>query len=71
MSVTWPVSASTLATEMLSYFVQLAGKSKAQPVTSYDLTPPEVDPTAPDYDAIRAAVHELLWPPDATEPPAG
>jgi LCP family protein required for cell wall assembly len=57
--------------QMLSYFVQLAGKSKAQPVTSYDLTPPEVDPTAPDYDAIRAAVHELLWPPDATEPPAG
>ncbi len=53
--------------QMLSYFVQLAGKSKEQPVASYDLTPPEVDPTAPDYDAIHAAIHELLWPaPPAT-----
>lgn len=53
--------------QMLSYFVQLAGKSKTQPITSYDLAPPEVDPSAPDFTAIRATVHELLWP---TETPA-
>jgi hypothetical protein len=40
-------------------------------VVSYDLTPPEVDPAAPNFDEIRAKVHELLWPPDATEAPAG
>ncbi|GMA90047.1 LCP family protein [Homoserinibacter gongjuensis] len=57
--------------QMLSYFVQLAGKSKSQPVVSYDLTPPEVDPASPNFDEIRAKVHELLWPPDATEAPAG
>lgn len=56
--------------QMLSYFVQLAAKSKEHPVVSYDLTPPEVDPEAPDYDAIRAAVHGLLWPPE-TAAPAG
>jgi len=53
--------------QMLSYFVQLASKSKTQPVSSYDLTPPEVDPAAPDYDEIRATVHGMLWPPDATD----
>ncbi|MFT4029053.1 MAG: LCP family protein [Protaetiibacter sp.] len=48
--------------QMLSYFVQLAEKSRAQQVVSYDLVPPEVDPASPDYDAIHATIHELLWP---------
>lgn len=54
--------------QMLSYFVQLAGKSKTQPVSSYDLTPPEVDPASPDFDAIRTTIHELLWPPETASP---
>ncbi|MGN6272320.1 MAG: LCP family protein [Protaetiibacter sp.] len=55
--------------QMLSYFVQLASKSKTQPVTSYDLTPPEVDPAAPDYDAIHAAIDQLLAPVSASPAP--
>jgi len=55
--------------QMLSYFVQLAENAKAQPVVSHDLTPPEVNPEAPDYDAIRAKVQELLHP--ASPTPAG
>jgi len=54
--------------QMLSYFVQLAEKSKTQPVVSHDLTPPEVDPAAPDYDTIHAMVHDLLWPPETPAP---
>jgi len=54
--------------QMLSYFVQLAEKSKTQPVVSHDLTPPEVNPEAPDYDAIHATVHDLLWPPETPAP---
>ncbi len=57
--------------QMLSYFVQLAQKSKEQPVSSFDLTPPTVDPEAPDYAAIHAAIHELLWPPTSTPTPEG
>ncbi len=57
--------------QMLSYFVQLADKSKGQEVMSSELTPPKVDPAAPDYDAIHAAIHELLWPPATAAPPAG
>lgn len=56
--------------QMLSYFVQLAAKSQERPMQSYELTPPQVDPEAPDYDAIREAVHGMLWPPVA-ETPAG
>ncbi|OJX66537.1 MAG: transcriptional regulator [Micrococcales bacterium 72-143] len=57
--------------QMLSYFVQLAEKTKQQPVVTHDLTPPEVDPASPDYDAIHATIHELLWPTATTAPPAG
>lgn len=56
--------------QMLSYFVQLADKTRSQPVVSHDLTPPEVDPASPDYTAIHATVHELLWP-TPTASPAG
>jgi LCP family protein required for cell wall assembly len=55
--------------QMLSYFVQLAEKSKAQPVVSHDLTPPEVDPAAPDYAAIHATIDELLQPLTASTSP--
>lgn len=57
--------------QMLSYFVQLADKSKGQTPVSLDLTPPEVDPAAPDYDTIHARVKELLWPNATTAPAAG
>ena len=53
--------------QMLSYFVQLAERTRGQEVPSYNLTPPEVNPASPDYDQIHATVHELLWP---TETPA-
>ena len=56
--------------QMLSYFVQLGSKAKDQPVTSYDLTPPDIDPENPDYDVIRAKVQELVGP-KPTETPAG
>src|SRR5690606_8706188 len=56
--------------QMLAYFVQLAAKSKELPIQSFDLTPPEVDPEAPDYGLIRETVHGMRWPP-APETPAG
>lgn len=57
--------------QMLSYFVQLATKSKELPIVTYELVPPEVDPEAPNYEAIRGAVHGMLWPPVTETPPAG
>ncbi|TPW98830.1 LytR family transcriptional regulator, partial [Schumannella luteola] len=55
--------------QMLSYFVDLAGKSKAQPIVTHDLVPPEVDPSAPDYDAIHATIDALLHPASAEPAP--
>lgn len=48
---------------MLSYFVDLAAKTRAQPIEKLNFAPPEVPDTAhPDFDAIRARVAELLAP---------
>jgi len=55
--------------QMLSYFVQLADKAKEQPLATHDLVPPEVDPASPDYTAIHATIHDVLWPPSAPPEP--
>lgn len=64
------VARTDIPKQMLGYFAQLAAKSQEQPMLSYDLTPPRVDPENPDFDVVRADVRELLWPTPATESPA-
>ncbi|RQP12635.1 MAG: LytR family transcriptional regulator [Microbacteriaceae bacterium] len=54
--------------QMLGYFAQLGNKAQQQPITAFDIVPPQFDPENPDFAAIQAAVHELLWP-TATESP--
>ncbi|WP_291795036.1 LCP family protein [Brevibacterium sp.] len=41
-------------------FVDLALKTRAAGTTSVDLTPPEVNPTHPDFDSVRALVAETV-----------
>src|SRR5690554_6659339 len=45
---------------MLGLFVDLADKSRDLPLTRLELSPPEFDPVAPDFDYIRARVQESL-----------
>lgn len=45
---------------MLSYFVELAEKTRALPITKVDFVPPEVDESDPDFAAIQARVDEAL-----------
>nr|WP_254304997.1 LCP family protein [Rathayibacter sp. VKM Ac-2835] len=44
----------------LGGFLELALRTRSQPVGSVELTPPAVDPEDPDYDAIHASVAEAL-----------
>lgn len=54
---------------MLGYFVDLAGKTRALPITDVPLVPDnDVDPEEPDYDYIRQLVQQAVFPP--TEEPA-
>ena len=54
---------------MLGYFVDLGTKTKALPVTNVALTPPAIDPEAPDYTAIRSMIQAALVPATATPAP--
>lgn len=54
---------------MLGDLTQLALKARSQPVHSLNLTPPEVDPEDPDYNAIRADVHSVLDASASPQPP--
>jgi LCP family protein required for cell wall assembly len=56
---------------MLGYFVNLASKTKALPITSVELVPANnVDPEHPDYAAIRKIIDAALaHPPTATPAP--
>ncbi|RUR02047.1 LCP family protein [Labedella endophytica] len=47
---------------MLSYFVDLATKTREQPIESVELTPPTVDPDDPDFAAIRELIAADLAP---------
>lgn len=47
---------------MLSYYVDLASKTREQPIESIELTPPTVDPDDPDFAAIRDLIAEKLAP---------
>lgn len=44
----------------LGTFVQLALKTRSQPISSLELTPRDVDPEDPNYDAIRTEVTAAL-----------
>ncbi|MET1051519.1 MAG: LCP family protein [Mycetocola sp.] len=56
--------------DMLGYFGNLAMKTKELPTTSVELTPANnIDPDAPDFDAIRALVRADLYPPTSTPAP--
>ena len=47
---------------MLSYYVDLASKTREQPIGSLELTPPTVDPDDPDFAAIRSLIADQLAP---------
>ena len=47
---------------MLGVLVDLAAKSRTQPVTRLEIVPPEFNPGRPDYAQIEAAVTEALKP---------
>jgi LCP family protein required for cell wall assembly len=49
---------------MLSYFVDLATKTREQPIESIELTPPTVDPDDPDFSAIHDLIGTSLAPPE-------
>lgn len=52
-----------IAQSMLGYFVNLAGKSRTQPITRLEITPANgFDPDNPDFADLHARVHDLLWP---------
>ena len=59
---------------MLGYFVDLGMKTRALPMTQIALTPASadfpVDTEYPDYPAIQAYIHDVLFPPVSTQTPA-
>jgi len=52
---------------MLGRFVDLAGKSREQPIADLELVPPLVDNFSPDYAAVRALVAEAVASPAAEQ----
>jgi len=54
---------------MLGLFVDLADKARNLPITRLELTPPEFDPSAPDYDKISEAIRNSFV--RATPTPSG
>ncbi|MFD4423028.1 LCP family protein [Agromyces sp. NPDC058484] len=49
----------------LGYFVDLASKTKALPITDIELTPVnDIDPEEPDYEYIRQLVSSAVFPPE-------
>jgi len=54
---------------MFGTFVELALKARDEPMTSVEMTPPNVDPEYPDYGYIAHLVREQLVPP--TPDPTG
>src|SRR5690554_4079535 len=54
---------------MLGLFVDLADKARDLPITRLELSPPEFDPAAPDYDKISEAIHNSFV--RATPSPTG
>ncbi|TFD74308.1 LytR family transcriptional regulator [Cryobacterium sp. Sr8] len=54
---------------MLGYFVDLASKTKKQPINSVELVPEnDVKPEDPDYDYIRSLIDKALAPPASPTP---
>ena len=52
---------------MLGYFVDLAPKTKQQPLVNVELVPDNnVDPEDPDYDQIHQMVNAAVYPPSPT-----
>ncbi|WP_245635992.1 LCP family protein [Herbiconiux solani] len=51
----------------LSYFLDLALKTKSQPIDRIDLTPPLIDPEDPDWDLVRTTVQAALNPTPSTD----
>ncbi|MGV1034554.1 MAG: LCP family protein [Microbacteriaceae bacterium] len=55
---------------MLGYFVTLAEKARAIPITRVELIPANgIDPQAPDYAWIASLIQEALTPPPSTASP--
>jgi LCP family protein required for cell wall assembly len=47
---------------MLGYFAALALKSRSEPIEDLEIVPPLIDPAAPDFDVIHAAVADATAP---------
>ena len=56
---------------MLPGFVDLAGKTRALPVTKLELVPPTIDQTYPDYAMIHDLVQTTIHTADAEQAAAG
>lgn len=54
---------------MLGYFVELAGKSRSQPIEKLELVPPTINPADGDFEYIHELVAEALLIPTATPEP--
>ncbi|WP_366518589.1 LCP family protein [Herbiconiux sp.] len=55
----------------LSYFIDLALKTKDLPIDHVELTPPLIDPEYPDWALVQQTVADALVLSTATEAPAG
>jgi anionic cell wall polymer biosynthesis LytR-Cps2A-Psr (LCP) family protein len=44
----------------LSYFIDLAMKTKELPIDRVDMTPPLIDPENPDWDVVHQTVADAL-----------
>ena len=53
----------------LAYFLDLALKTKDLPIDNVELTPPLIDPEAPDWDLVRSTVSSALVLSNATNSP--
>jgi len=54
----------------LAYFLDLALKTKDLPIDNVELTPPLIDPEAPDWDLVRSTVGDALVLSNATDNPS-
>ena len=68
------VMKTNIPQSMLGYFVDLGMKTRALPTTQVALTPTNldfpVDTEFPNYPAIRAHLHQVLYPPPPTATPS-
>lgn len=64
------VVATSVPTSEINTMMELALKAKKLPTSSLDVVPPLIQPGAPDFDVIRAAVADKIAASEALDAPA-